>query len=46
MCQRQLPGKPVTHPTVWVNDEPGNILDLCFVDNIDIIKKLEITTRL
>lgn len=38
--------QPVTHPTRWVNDEPGNILDLCFVDNIDIIKKLEITTRL
>ena len=33
-------------PTRWVNDQPGNVLDLCLTDNPDIIKNLEITTRL
>ena len=29
-----------------MNDQPGNVLDLCLTDNPNIIKNLEITTRL
>ena len=36
----------ILSPTRWVNDQPGNILDLCLTDNPDIIRKQEITTRL
>ena len=33
-------------PTRWVKDQPGNVLDLCVTDNPEIIKNIEITTRL
>ena len=33
-------------PIRWVNDQPGNVLDLCLTDNLEIIKNIEITTRL
>ena len=33
-------------PTRWVNVQPGNVLDLCLTDNLEIIKNIEITTRL
>ena len=36
----------VVSPTRWVNDQPGNVLDLCVTNNSDIIKNIEITTRL
>ena len=36
----------ILSPTRWVNDQPGNVLDLCVTDNSDIVKNLEITTRL
>ena len=29
--------QPITHPTRWVNDEPGNVLDLCLIDDTDLI---------
>ena len=38
--------QPITHQTRWMNDEPGNVLDLCLIDDTDLIKNLEITTRL
>ena len=38
--------QPVITPTRWVHDMPGNILDLCLVDNRDIINSLDITSRI
>ena len=38
--------QPVNRPTRWLHDTPGNVLDLCLVDNTDIIKEIDITTRL
>ena len=33
----------VNPQTRWLHDTPGNILDLCLVDNTEIIKDIDIT---
>ena len=38
--------QPITKPTRWLHDTPGNVLDLCLIDNKDIVKEMDITTRL
>ena len=38
--------QPINRPTRWLHDTPGNVLDLCLVDNTDIIKEIDNTTRL
>ena len=32
--------------TRWLHDMPGNTLDLCLVDNTEVIKDIDIITRL
>ena len=38
--------QPINSPTRWLHDTPGNVLDLCLVDNTEIIKDIDITTKL
>ena len=38
--------QPITKPTRWLHDTSGNVLDLCLIDNKDIVKEMDITTRL
>ena len=38
--------QPINSPTRWLHDTPGNVLDLCLVDNTEIIKDIDITTIL
>ena len=38
--------QPINRPTRWLHDTPGNVLDLCLVGNTEIIKEIDITTRL
>lgn len=38
--------QPITQPTRWRDIDPGNVLDLVFVDTLDFIKNVEITARL
>ena len=28
----------INRPTRWLHDTPGNVLDLCLVDSVDIIR--------
>ena len=44
MCKRHF--LRTTHRNRWNGSEPGNVLDLVLVDDIDIISNLEIPDRL
>ena len=34
--------QPINRPTRWLHDTPGNVLDLCLVDNTEIIKDIDL----
>ena len=36
----------ITKPTRWRDLEPGNVLDLVLADSVDLIKNLDITTKI
>ena len=38
--------QPINLPTRWLHDTPGNVLNLCLVDITEIIKDIDIATRL